>query len=206
MESFEPPEYLAPYLDAARRHGGGFESLLWASHATQAHRFDAMLRLVQFDRRIVLDVGCGRADLLDYLIERGIWPKRYIGMEAVAPLAAAAAAKEQPDAEIIRADFVLDSRAMEVGADVIVCSGSLNTLDTRTFYATIRDAFAAAGEALVFNFLCSPHLAGRPYLRWHGSEEVLRVCGQMCPDVRELGEYLDGDCTMAMRKSARAPE
>jgi SAM-dependent methyltransferase len=203
LESLETPHYLAPYLDAARRHGGGFESLLWASRATQARRFDAIVRLAEFDARRVLDVGCGRAELLDYLIGHGMSPSRYVGLEAVAALAETAA-KHPNDrdirAEIVRADFVRDPRAMRVGADVIVCSGSLNTLDRPAFYATLEHAFAAAGEMLVFNFLSSPCLAGRPFLSWHGPDEVLRICGQMCGDVRSLDDYLEGDCTIALRK------
>jgi hypothetical protein len=227
LESLQTPDYLAPYLDAARRHGGGFESLLWASRATQARRFDAILRLVDFEARAMLDLGCGRADLLDCLFEHGIRPKQYVGLEAVAALAEAAAETHEPNprssaaenarpgighggsgrgefvrAEIIRADFVREPGAMQIGADVIVCSGSLNTLDSPTFYATIQNAFAAAEEMLVFNFLSSSYLAGRPFLRWHRVEEVLRICGQMSRDVRSLGDYLDGDCTIALRKDA----
>ena len=200
MNHSRAPSYLTPYLDAARQHGGGFGSLLWASETTQEQRFDAIVRLQEFDGRVILDIGCGRADLLDFLIERGIWPRRYIGLEAVPALADVAASKNQPNCQIVRADFVSQPAAMNVGADVIVCSGSLNTLDTPAFYATIRHAFAAAGESLVFNFLCSPHLAGRPFLKWRPPAEVMRIARQTCEDVDALEDYLQGDYTIAMRK------
>ena len=41
----------------------------------------------------LLDAGCGRADYLAYLIETGIFPANYVGIEGVDDLAAAADAK-----------------------------------------------------------------------------------------------------------------
>ena len=83
----DSPDYLEPYRDAARRYAGGFLSLLWASPDTQAARFDAICRLERFAGRSILDVGCGRADLLDYLIARNATPADYIGIEAIPELA-----------------------------------------------------------------------------------------------------------------------
>src|SRR5437868_1227064 len=61
------PDYLEPYLDAARTHGGGFGSLLWASPQTQAARFQAIHRIIDLSGARVLDAGCGRADLPEFL-------------------------------------------------------------------------------------------------------------------------------------------
>src|SRR3954451_9296777 len=79
----KPKSYLAPYVSAAERHAGGFRSLLWASVSTQEKRFDAFTRVCDFAGKSILDVGCGRADLLDYLLGRGIEPDHYVGLEAV---------------------------------------------------------------------------------------------------------------------------
>src|SRR3954447_8344631 len=82
-----PPSYLVPYLDAARRHGAAFPSLLWASPRTQAARFDAICRLESPRARSVLDVGCGRADFLGFSLRRDSAPAGYVGIEAVPALA-----------------------------------------------------------------------------------------------------------------------
>src|SRR5687767_15928369 len=84
------PSYLRPYRAAARAHGAGFGTLLWASPQTQAVRFDAICRLADLRGKSVLDVGCGRADLLEHLVARGIEPADYVGIEAVDELARAA--------------------------------------------------------------------------------------------------------------------
>src|SRR5271170_6786519 len=83
-------DYLIPYLRAAAVHGAGFGSLLWANPGTQAARFDAFARLWAFKGQSLLDVGCGRADCLEFLIDRGMPPADYVGIEAVAELADAA--------------------------------------------------------------------------------------------------------------------
>jgi SAM-dependent methyltransferase len=193
-------EYLEPYRAAARRHGAGFGSLLWASQRTQALRFDAMERIVEFAGRRVLDVGCGRGDLLDFLDERGVRVESYVGIEGVAELAGAARAKEREGVQVIEADFVAEPHRMFVGAQVVAISGALNTMGADAFYRTLRRAYEAASEALVFNFLSSERLAGASYLAWHPVEEVLGVVGTLSERVMVLDDYLLGDCTVAVGK------
>jgi cyclopropane fatty-acyl-phospholipid synthase-like methyltransferase len=196
-------EYLEPYRRAAERHGGGFKSLLWASEETQAARFEAICGLVDVRGKRVLDVGCGRADFLDYVIERGSRPASYVGIEGVAELAAAAREKGHANATVVEADFVDEPHRMFVGADVVVISGALNTMGADAFYATVRRAYEAAGEALVFNFLCSTRLAGAAYLSWRPVGEVMAFAGTLSDRVQKLEDYLVGDCTVVMGKGTQ---
>lgn len=195
-------EYLEPYRAAARRHGAGFGALLWASQRTQGVRFEALVRAAEFEGRRVLDVGCGRGDLLDFMDSQGIRVASYVGIEGVAELAAAARGKEREDVQIIEADFVAEPARMFVGAQVVAISGALNTMGAEAFYRTIRRAYEAASEVLVFNFLCSERLAGASYLSWHRLEEVLGVVGTFSREVRVVEDYLEGDCTVAVGKAS----
>ena len=115
-------------------------------------------------------------------------------------LAEAAENKRRDASRIIIADFVREPRRMQVGADVIYCSGALNTIETDDFYLTIRNAFAAARQALVFNFLSSALLAGTNYLRWHERRTVIKFCRTLTENVETHEGYIDGDCTIGMRK------
>jgi SAM-dependent methyltransferase len=196
------PEYLRPYLSAARRHGEGFKSLLWESPRTQGVRFHAMTRVCDFHGKSVLDVGCGRGDLLDWLRERGIEPEHYTGLEAVEPLARAAMGKRRTGCLIVRGDFMQEPKRLFVGADVIAFSGSLNTLEPEAFYRTLGTAWDAATEAVVFNFLKSSERAGASYLYWHKPAVVKQFVRAFSEDVRLVGDYLDGDCTICVRKHA----
>ncbi|HEX8524278.1 MAG TPA: class I SAM-dependent methyltransferase [Tepidisphaeraceae bacterium] len=202
MSRVMPPHYLQPYSAAAQRFGGGFGSLLWASPKTQRARFDALVRLADFGVARILDLGCGRCDLLDYLLARSIVPAQYIGVEAIAPLADAARGRNFASTTVIDGDFIKNPSLMNQRADVIVFSGSLNTLEPKQFYLTLDAAFAATTDTLVFNFLSTPLLAGKPFLHWHHPEDVAEFARGLTPDVRYVNDYLDGDCTLMMRKNS----
>ena len=198
-----PQPYLLPYLRAAARHGADFPSLLWASPQTQAARFDAIERLGRLGGKSVLDVGCGRADLLEFLLRRGVRPTDYVGLEAVPDLADAAQRMVRASGvtgSVVRADFFREPLRLFAGADVVVFSGSLNTVEDAQFYDTVRRAFDAAAEALVFNFLCNSYLAGADYLRWRRPQDVTDFARALAPRVETLDDYLHGDFTVAMRK------
>jgi trans-aconitate methyltransferase len=201
MNTPQSPPYLQPYLDAAKRYGAGFGTLLWASPKTQAARFGALLDAAgDVTGQAVLDVGCGRADFLEFLLHRRIVPMRYVGLEAVNELVVAAENKKLPNARIVRGDFIADPDLMRVGADVIFFSGSLNTLDESAFYRSIAKAFAAAHLAVVFNFLSSPALAATAYLTWHQAETVMSFARTLSPNIERWDRYLKGDTTIAIRK------
>jgi len=194
------PAYLQPYLDAVGQHGAKFESLLWANPPSQAARFAALARWCELEDRIVLDAGCGRADFLQYLLEREIKPSKYIGIEAVEELAAAAERKNLPHSTILRGDFVNEPRILDRSAHVIVFSGSLNTLSTDEFYRSLRLGWEYTESELAFNFLCSSRLASSKHLTWHRMTDVLELAYSLTGDVAVDNSYRNGDCTIVMRK------
>jgi hypothetical protein len=200
MPISDAPSYLEPYLSAARKYGAGFGSLLWASPRTQAVRFEALLKLVDVNGQSVLDVGCGRADLLQYLFRTDRFPASYIGLEAVDALALAAEAKCLAGCRIIRGDFVLNPRLLQQDADVLLISGALNTMEPGCFYQCLGTAIAAAKKAVVFNFLSSPYLAGASHLTWHRVEDVLSFCREFSSKVSCRSDYLPGDATVCVKK------
>ena len=200
LQNIAAEPYLQPYLRAAREHGGGFNSLLWATPRSQRQRFDAICRIYDLDGKSVLDVGCGRADFLGYLLESRIHVADYTGLEAVDALADEAEARDYPACRVIRADFVREPVKLFIGADVIVFSGSLNTIEDADFYQTLSRAFDATAQAVVFNFLSSAALAGRDYLRWRRLEHVMGFLKRLPCDVQTLDDYLQGDCTIALIK------
>jgi SAM-dependent methyltransferase len=196
----KPARYLRPYLNKIEEDGPGFSALLWSSPASQASRFEALQRLCNFADKSILDIGCGRADLLDYLLAHRIEPNHYVGIEAIEEFAQAAERKKHRNCTILRADFVREPRRLFVGADAVICCGSLNTLSPEEFYKTLQRAFDAAAEVLALNFLSSPDLAAAEYLHWHKPEEVRTFLRKLSPRCKELADYRDGDCTMAAWK------
>lgn len=193
------PEYLSPYVLAAKQFGGGFATLLWASVETQEARFGAFARATPLKGVSVLDVGCGRADLLDYLRRTGHTPAEYIGIEAVPDLADAA---ERGGATVLRKDFIAEPRCLFTGSDVVLISGAINTVKDVAFYDTLRRAYDAAAQHLVFNFLDSPYLAGAKHLHWRDPAKVIAFCQKFCPHIQHWSDYLHGDITIKLSKRA----
>jgi len=84
-----------------------------------------------------------------------------------------------------------------------VFSGSLNTLDEGHFEISLREGFESAREVMVFNFLAGAHIANADWLRWHRKEDVMELVGRWGKRFEMRDDYLDGDCTIAVRKSDR---
>jgi len=192
--------YLEPYAAAHRRRERGARALLWVGRHDQTVRFGAIASLCPLQGLHILDVGCGPADLLGYLLGRGIRPAHYTGLEAQRWLVQAARRRRYPDAEIVEGDFVRDPGLLDAGADVLIFSGSLNLLSSRQFFHTLERAWPVTRRCLAFNFLCSPDLAGEDYLRWHRPSSVLAWARRRTSVVRRASGYEDGDCTVVMGK------
>ena len=203
----KPPKtiapYLVPYVQARKRKARGVDALLWEDLRSQQIRFEAIARLCPLAGLRVLDVGCGQADLLGYLRARGIVPAHYTGLEAQPWLARAARRKRYDNCAIVEGDFVQEPAKLDVGADVLIFSGSLNFLPSRLFSRSLGAAWAATRRWLVFNFLSSPELAGTTGLHWHHRDTVLAFARRRTASVRMDDGYEDGDCTVVMRKPGR---
>src|ERR1700712_272319 len=118
----EVPFYLYPYHDARRQGAKGFDALLWSNREGQRLRFDAIARSFPLAEMRLLDVGCGRADLLGHLLERGIIPAHYTGVEIIPATVRAARRKKYARCAIVAADFVREPEKLRVGADVVIFS------------------------------------------------------------------------------------
>ncbi|MFY9820752.1 MAG: methyltransferase domain-containing protein [Thermoanaerobaculia bacterium] len=198
------PAYLFPYHDA-RQHGAkGIDALLWTSRAGQRIRFDVIARICPLAGKRILDVGCGRADLLGHLLARGIVPAHYTGMEMIPATLRSARRQGYENCAIVATDFVREPEKLKVGADVVIFSGSLNTLASSQFYGALRAAWAAAGQWLVFNFLSSKYWCGEEWIHWHRRQTVLDFCRSLGGEPRFECGYLTGDCTIAVKKPGGA--
>jgi hypothetical protein len=195
------PSYLEPYLRASEQFGEGFGSLLWASPKTQAARFNALAGLCNMKGKRLLDAGCGRADFLDFLVRRDMAPENYVGIEAVEATATAARKKQNFPMTILQGDFVLEPNLLDQRADIIIFCGSLNTLSPEEFYLAIETAWQYAKHEVAFNFLSSGRLAKANHLNWHHKFKVMLFVQSLSQNIFLNDRYIDGDCTIAIKKS-----
>lgn len=202
-------DYLEPYREAVRQHGPGFSATLWSSPEGQRRRFDVMIELAACELigHTVLDAGCGTGDLAVHLIQRGVKFTRYIGIDAVPEVIAAANNRHLPQCDFHHGDVVHDQSIFTAHhPDVICISGMLNTMDERTARQVVSSAFDAADRTVIFNFLSDR--AGpdclqrdvRPARRFNTVQWIDWALSRT-PLVQFTQEYLDGhDATIVMRK------
>lgn len=144
-------------------------------------------------------------DLLAFLEEIGQAPSGYVGIDALESVVAAAQRRQfKTPADFRLGDVVARPELFLAAgqAEVIVISGTLNTLGEAEFYRTLDHAFAAAGSCLMFNFLSTRHSPAYP----PGGESIVRMdpvrvlehALAMTRKVVLRHDYYDGhDCTMA---------
>lgn len=167
------PEYLTPYARAVAAYGTGFGALLMCDRKWQEARFSVLAGAIGLQGRSIADLGSGRADLLGWLARERVKYRRYVAVEALPELHRHALTRHshEPAAEFVLADFVQDAELFsrlvdEHEADVLLFSGSLNTLTEDDALAVLERAWAALadrpGGVLGFNFLAGGDAWPRP--------------------------------------------
>jgi len=204
----DTPEYLAHYREILDEKGAGFEATGWRNKDFQRERFRVFCAMQEFTDRVVLDAGAGRADFAVHLLDEGIHYERFIAMDAMAEMTELVRGRGVPRLEGVTHDFAGDARGFEPfrDVDVIVFSGSLNTFEQPHAMRVLDQAWAAAGEAMLFNFLTTRCPAARrgddtgPAHRFDPLALLDWALGQT-PLVRFRQDYLGGhDATIAMRR------
>lgn len=126
----------------------------WESARVQRLRFEVMADLSPLAGKCVLDAGCSRGDLARFLLDEGIVPARYIGIDAIPAVIAQADRRSLPRCEFYCADILVEPRVLATGPPDVICfSGTLNTLTVEQAFAALEAAWRATRETLVFNFL-----------------------------------------------------
>jgi SAM-dependent methyltransferase len=176
-------------------HGETAKGVQWQSRHTQELRFEVLCRLMPVDLSplTVVDAGCGFGDLYRYLERHGRRPGRYIGLDAMEPMAEVA--RRRTGCEIRVCD-VLSARLPQ--ADVYVCSGAMNNLTRDETWSFIRRCFSASGQAFVFNLLKGNDGPGS--YNYQQPRDVRALAEELGARVRLEEGYLAGDFTMAFLK------
>ncbi|UCD76710.1 MAG: methyltransferase domain-containing protein [Phycisphaerales bacterium] len=206
MDQSPSEEFLKPYREAVRRHGATFKATLWSSPDAQCLRFDVMINLAGFSGCTILDLGCGRGDFAARLLERAIPFTGLIGVDAIPEMIEAARGRHLDRCWFHVADVLCRPQTMtEWNADFICISGMLNTMDQQTAQRVVEDAYEAAAQGVIFNFL-----SDRPHPRWRKRDvgpaarfdtlDWLDWATKLSSRVSFTQEYLDGhDATILIR-------
>ena len=205
-ETGEGESYLRPYREAVKAFGASFEATLWLSREMQARRFGVLTEMVDFTGRVIVDAGCGLGDFAHFLEMCEVPYGRYVGLEALPEMVAAASARGLAEAEFHVADFARGVHVfLEHEPDVIVFSGSLNTFERGAMLEVVERAFAGCRESVAFNFLSTrnPIPVSDPDdpARRQDPVSVLEWCFGLTSRVAFRQDYMDGrDATIVLLK------
>ncbi|MES2937669.1 MAG: class I SAM-dependent methyltransferase [Pseudomonadota bacterium] len=170
------------------------QALGWKAPHSQWERFELIAQAADFAHCSVLDVGCGRGDLKDFLDERhpGV---RYTGIDQM-PEFLDDAVRRHGDSG---ARFLLgDFSQMELpAADYVIASGALSyrCAEEGWHLRMIRTMHAAAQRALIFNVLDARRFPEHALLVGRDCDEVLDLCRRLSPHVAVSQGELDDDMT-----------
>jgi SAM-dependent methyltransferase len=184
------------YRGALARHGNNAEGVHWASTRTQQVRFAALRRFLPRDLSAVtlVDVGCGLGDLFVFLREQDEAPFSYLGIDVVAPMVEAAAART--GRRILHRDVLQDELP---GADYYVCSGAMNTLTRDETELFIRRCFAAAERGFVFNLLKGRQREGT--FNHFMPDDLLPIATELGVEPDFADDYLPDDFTVSFARA-----
>lgn len=148
------PSYLDPYRQSHQRHGSTFDVTLWASPRTQQRRFEVFTQVARLQHKSLLDLGCSRGDLAQYLLDIGLPFESYLGIDALAEVIDFASARQLPRCRFVAGDPLADPDLLRRHRAQVVCvSGTLNTMSEADAFRFLEQAWSAADESLLFNFL-----------------------------------------------------
>ena len=168
----------------------------WGSARSQRIRLRVLLEGGRSNSARLLDVGCGVGHLVSEL-ERQKFKGRYLGVDLVPEMAAAARAQHR-GWDFREGDF--EQLAAAFRPDYVVGSGLFAFADQRRLEGTVAAMFAVTRRVVAFNTLS----------RWGGDpapgefqadpERVLKFCRTLTPRVVLRHDYLPHDFTVYLHR------
>ena len=202
------------YERSLQRHGPTARAVRWTGEASQRTRFDVLFQVGPWEGAAVADVGCGVGDFFAYLRRRGA-VVRYTGYDIVPAMIEAAREKHpEPEARFEQRD-VLEA-GMGGRFDYVVASGTFNIrIDDHDAYLRrmLAAMYGACRRAMAVNVLTplrsEPEKTG--LLAWcadfyYAVEPAVLAgwCRQLSPAVELREGYVEGECTVFVRRPGRA--
>ncbi|QCU89979.1 class I SAM-dependent methyltransferase [Thiomicrorhabdus sediminis] len=194
------------------RFGYSAQALLWSSKEVQFKRFEVLSQVLAEggDTVSVLDVGCGFADLYDYLLAQG-FAIDYQGIDLSADMVQSA--KFQHKTIKVEQGDLFDFNPAEQSYDYILLSGALNEVVESTTEqetessgeyakAVIKRMYQSCRKAVAFNLLDARHewIRSRVDLQSFKPEEIVEYCRIFADKVTWQDDYLDNDFTVFLYK------
>ncbi|MFC1563778.1 class I SAM-dependent methyltransferase [candidate division KSB1 bacterium] len=184
-----------------KRHGDNVHSLAWESDHSQRTRFSILAQIADLDGKSILDVGCGKADLYDFLIEEGI-SVEYYGVDLTLGMLDLAR-KNFTGISLFYRDFLAEARYPEV--DYVLSSGVANVKtpnNQKYMEDVIVKMYSLCRMGVGVNMLSSyaPESKMHNGMYFYSPEEMFKFAMKLTRDVILRHDYLSNDFTLYLYK------
>lgn len=155
MSSMKNRELIAYYQHLYTQYGDAPESVQYPDAAAQHVRFEILSQVASLPYS-VLDLGCGLADFLKYMLSQKQFSGSYCGLDFVPEFIQANRAAFAGHDAVSFIEASLFEAELPQGYDYAFASGIFNnhTQDSESFfYTTLQKMFAAASKGIAFNAL-----------------------------------------------------
>lgn len=182
-------------------YGDDVKSLDWGSELGQKLRFQILTEPIREDRFTILDVGCGRGDLYEFLKSIGKEPQ-YKGVDLnhkIIRLAKEKYAKQKVQFDV---QDILDDD-FHGHYDYVVASGIfyLRFSDNETYFnKMIKKMMHLTDKALLFNMLSAYCTTKEPYEYYFYPEEIVRLLSSEGHKFNLRSDYKPNDFTIYLYK------
>lgn len=188
-----------------RQFGLSAKSLGWIDQQSQWQRFAVFAEHIDFNKRSVLDLGCGFGDLLSYLeVEAKVSVQDYLGMDCSSSFIARAKQRQfATDCQFIQGDF---SRGPLPSSDIVIASGSLNYHSRQKDYVIemIEKMAQTARYQVGFNLLDAQKIANTSTLTAYNKQGLVRYCQARFSQVQCIDNYSDHDFTLIFSPASKS--
>lgn len=146
------------YDERCIEHGDSIVSVGWRDKASQSLRFEQLLKGIDVNNKVILDIGCGLGDLVYFLEEKAIKNYRYIGLDISRELLNQAEKRfsDRSDISFFHGDLFEFIETNNIEIDIAISSGMLSyKTGSNQVYAknVLEMTFSLIREAMSFNFL-----------------------------------------------------
>jgi len=180
-----------------KQFGDDVRSLEWGCENSQSMRFNVFVETIDFQKRTVLDVGCGFGDLYAFLRRKNVHCD-YLGIDINEGFIKTSKKKYPKAMFLNRVINDINGRF-----DVVIASGIFSSYVSPVFYKKmIPEMFEKTKYALAFNMLNNYSTKKLKYQNYYDSLEVLKYCKQFTNWVILRGDYKFNDFTIFMYKNS----
>lgn len=180
------------YKRVIKRYGISARGVHWNCEETQYLRFKILTEFIEDEIKDcqIVDAGCGFGEYYNYLFDKDLKPKNYLGIDCEEEMINEAV-KRFLDTKFVLKNILEDKLP---STDYYICSGAMNTLNEDEVLTFIKRSYKASKKGFVFNFLKEDSLTNVSI------NTVLKFCKSICSQIKIKDDYLENDISIFLKK------